>query len=786
MSALDLKMFRNLRRLWAQVLAIALVLGCGIMIQVGATATQKTLVETQAAWYERHRFADIFANATRAPDLLLADAAQIPGVAAVEGRVTFSAILDIDGMEEPAGVRVLSLAEEGARLNLPLLRRGRLPQPDHADEVLLNEPFAEANSLVPGSRFGAILNGQLRQLQVTGWVLSPEFVYTIAPGQMMPDDRHFGLVWMNHRAAAAVMDMDGAFNDLSLRLARGADARAVITAVDALLAPYGGTGAYGRDRQVSHAFISGEMQQLGVMATYMPPIFLLVAAFLVNMVLGQLIALERAQIGLLKALGYRRRDIGAHYLKLALLVGVLGIALGWGFGWWIADAMIGLYGDFFRFPFILRDYGSNALVVSALLAAATVTLGALRAVWASLKLPPAEAMRPPAPPSFARGFADRMIEAAHLRQTSVMVIRSIIRWPGRAFGTILGVAASVGVLVMSYFMFDSVDLLTGSIFGTANRQDISLALAGPRNERAVQDAAHLPGVQWAEGEYLMPVRLIHGRAERLSVLRGHFAGAELARLVDDRGAVVSLPREGVVLPRLLANALQVSVGAPLRIEMLAAPRGVLTLPVTAIIDQGMGQEAHIAAPALFAAMQTAPQVTTLHIAVDENHRAALNQAVKSTPAIAGLTDWAEVRRQFDATLAENLVISVTIYTAIGLLIAIGVIYNAARIQLARRSHELATLRVLGFSRLEVAYVLVGEMMVLTLLALPLGWVMGYGLSVGLVGAMSTDLIQLPFQITRRTYALASIAVFVASLAAVLLVRRRLDHVNLVTALKARE
>ncbi|WP_296478687.1 ABC transporter permease [Roseinatronobacter sp.] len=786
MNALDRKLLRDLRRIWVQVLAIALVLGCGIMVLVGAQATQSTLIQTQAAYYERHRFADVFAGATRAPADLVQAASLIPGVAQAEGRVSFQAVLDIDGMSEPATGRILSLPEAGPGMNLPLLRRGRLPYPDRADEVALAEPFAESHDLTPGSRFKAVLNGQLRELTVSGWVLSPEFIYTMPPGAMMPDDRRYGLIWMNEATAAAAMDMTGAVSEVVLRLTRGADERAVIAALDRLLDPYGGTGAYGRDRQVSHAFLDGELQQLGAMAAYIPPIFLIVAAFLVNMVLGRLIAMERTQIGLLKALGYGRTEIAGHYLKLALLIGVIGVLAGWGFGWWIADAMIGLYGDFFRFPFIIREWGTQALVISALLGIAATVLGGLRAVWSSLKLPPAEAMQPPAPPNFARGRADRWLATLRLRQTTMMIFRSILRWPGRAAITLFGVSASVGVLVMSYFIFDAVDQFADSVFQQANRQQVTLMLANAQTDQAISDARNLPGVLHAEGAYAMPVRAIHGHRTRLTSLQGHFPNAELSRLVDDSGKVVQPRLDGLVLPEMLARALDIRVGDELHLEMLVAPRAVLRLPVAEIIAQGMGQAAHISAAALFAAMDSAAQVNMIHLAVRSDQMDDLHAAIKQTPAIAGLSDWAELRRQFDASLSENLLTMVAIYTLIGVLIAVGVVYNAARIQLSERSYELASLRVLGFSRAEVGYVLVGEMVLLTLLAIPVGWGLGYWLAVGLVEAMSTDMFQIPFHITKRTFALAGLAVFLAATGAALMVRRRLDRVDLATALKARD
>lgn len=786
MRVLERKSLRDLRRLWAQTLAIALVLGCGIMVMVGAQATQATLIQTQAAYYDRHRFADIFAGATRAPAAIVQEAALIPGVAQAEGRITGRAVLDVPGMAEPATARILSVAQAGAALNLPLLRRGRLPDPARPDEIALSEAFAALHGLLPGMRLDAVLNGQRRALIVTGWVLSPEFIYVVPPGGLMPDDRRHAVIWMTRDAAAAAFGMQGAVNDLALRLTRDADPPAVIAALDGLLDPFGGTGAHDRTRQVSHAFLDGELQQLGALAVYIPPIFLIVSAFLVHMVLGRLIALERVQIGLFKALGYGRLTIGGHYLTLAVLIGVIGVLAGWGFGWWIADLMIGMYGEYFRFPFMLRDWGGQALGLSAVLGMATVCLGALRAVWSVLRLPPAEAMQPPPPPRYTRGIVDRWLRGLRLRQTTMMILRSILRWPGRAAITLLGVAASVAALVMSYFLLDAVALLGDAVFQQANRQQVTLVLTEARSDAALADALTLPGVLRAEGGYGVPIRASFGHHSRLTALQGHFPDATLARLVDDRGAAVSLPAEGVILSEMLARHLRIAPGQRLRIEMLAAPRIVLEVPVAGIIQQGLGQEVHIAAAPLFRAMDSAPQVNTIHLAVRADQMAALQVALKQTPAIAGLMDWSDVRRQFDATLRDSLLTTVLIYTLIGVLIAIGVIYNAARIQVSERSHELASLRMLGFSRAEVGYVLIGEMMLLTLLAIPVGWGLGVVLVQGMAHAVSTDLVQIPLYISKRTYALAALAVSVAALGSVLIVRRRLDRIDLAMALKARD
>ena len=787
MRALDIKLLRDLRRIWAQSLAIALVLGCGVMVLVLAQGAERALSETRDAYYDRNRFAEVFAGATRAPTALRDEISRIEGVAQVDTRIAFDVVLDLPGMAEPAMARVLSLPRSGPPvLNLPHLQSGRMPDPLRPDEVALSENFALANGLGPGDSFRALLNGQIRDLAVTGLMLSPEFIYLIGPGTMMPDDRRYGLIWISEDAAAAATDLDGAFNEVSVRLTRTALEDRVIEALDLILAPYGGTGAYGRDRQTSHSFLQSELDQLTAMALILPPIFLIVSAFLVNMVLGRLIALERRQIGLLKALGYSVPEIAAHYLKMSLGIAVLGVLLGWGAGLWLGGQMTALYADFYRFPYLIYAPGGWAFVLSGVLGMITVLLGALRAVRGSLRLSPAVAMAPPAPPLFRRGWLDALGRRGRLRQTTMMILRSVTRWPGRAAVTVFGVAASVSVLIASLFSFDAMGAMVDEVFYQTNRQQVTLSLFQPRPLSAIWTAYSLPGVRRVEGAFAVPVRLVAGPRSRLVSLEARGRDATLVRLFDSTGQPVSPPTQGLTLPESLAEDLSVGLGDSVEVEFLAPPRETAITRVSAVFRQSLGQTAFMSDEALFALMRQSPQVNQLNLLVDDAELAALYQAVKQAPAVSGVTLWSDVRRQFDETMDRNLRRMTVIYSILGILITVGVVYNAARIQLSERAHDLASLRVLGFTRWEVGYVLVGEVMLLTLVGIPLGWLAGYGFAALVTSGFSTDMIQIPLLVSRATYAWASVIAAAAALAAALVVRRRLDHIDIVMALKQRE
>lgn len=788
MRALDRKLLRDMRRIWAQGIAIALVLACGVMVLLLGEGLDKTLRETRDAYYERQRFADVFAGATRAPRHLLDEIAGIEGVALAEGRVRLGAMLDLDGGGVPATAHVLSLPAAGAPLlNQPVLRLGRMPDPSRPGEVALSEPFALANRLMPGDRFGAVLNGRRHELTVAGHLLSPEFIYTIAPGAILPDEARFGLIWMHETELAAAADLEGAFNEVALSLSRAGSEQAVIAELDRLLAPYGGTGAHGRDRQVSHAFLQNELDQLEAMTLVLPPVFLIVAAFLVNMVLGRLIGLERPQIGLLKAVGYGTGEIALHYLKLTSGIAVIGVGLGWAAGIWLGQASSALYGEYFHFPWLIHAPGAAPFVISGLLGVATVLAGALRAVLATVRLAPAVAMAPPAPPMYLRGRADVLGRWLRLRQTTMMILRSIGRRPGRASVTTLGIGSSVAVLVAAFSMFDAVDVVMDEAFQQTNRQHVTLTLSQPRNEAgAIAAALTLPGVIHAEGGHALPVRLANGARSHLTALQAHPPEATLARVLDDDGRAVAMPPEGIAIPQSLAASMGLAPGDPVVIELLGGSRETWILPVGAVIRQSLGQEVHIGQETLFRLMRQAPQVSRLHLLVDDSGLEALGAQVRMAPAVAGMVVWSDVRRQFDLTINQNLLTMTAIFSTIGALITLGVAYNAARIMLSERSHELASLRVLGFSRAEAGFVLVGEAMLLALLAVPPGWLAGYGLAALMMQGFSSEIVQIPLVIDRSTYTFAACLALGVTLASVLMVRRRLDRIDIASALKQRE
>lgn len=787
MQAIDQKLLRDFKRLWVQAVAIALVLACGVAILLTSVGMYNALSETRLAYYERNRFADVFAETTRAPLSLLPEIAQIDGVQSIEARISGFAILDIPGRTRTAVGHILSYPETAEPvLNVPLLLSGRFPDPASTDEVVVNAPFAQEHGFVPGDTFSANLEGQKRELVIVGTVLSPEFIYTIGPGALMPDNAAFGIIWMSERAAAAAFDMTGAFNNITLSLTAGFRPEPVIDALDTLLEPFGGRGAYDRATQVSDAFLDAEINQLKGMAAILPPIFFGISGFLVSMVMSRIITLERSEIGLLKAIGYSNTEICLHYLMLAGLIAVVGVGLGWIAGTALAQSTARQYAEFFDFPYVIFRVSYWVYAAAGLAGLATTSLGAAQAAMKAARLAPAVAMQPPAPPRFKRSLIDDAMARMRLAQSTVMILRSLLRWPLRSFLTSMGLALAVASVIAATFINDALDEIVERAFFQTNRQDAMLLFAEDVPEAVLEDVRNLPGVLQAESQQFHTAILRHGYLSKRSAVEARRARTDLSRVLDSDGLPVDVPPGGIVLSDRLAAHLDVQPGEAIEVAFLTGKRETFDITVTELVELHFGLGAYMDFEYMNALFRQAPRVSTVNVTLDENEADALHAVIKETPRITGIVEMNENRQSFQETIEENIVVMNSIYIAVAVLITIGVTYNAARIQLSERARELASLRILGFGRGEVSYILVGEMMLIALVAQPFGWAIGAYIAFLMSSNFTSDLYQIPLVLNPARFSFASLVVLGAALGSALIVRRRLDRLDLVAVMKTRE
>ena len=788
MKALDRKLLRDLGQLRGQTAAIALVLVAGIATLVMSLTAYRALYDTRAQFYGEYRFAEVFARVERAPWPLLEDVRRLPGVRGAEGRVVAGVNLEVEGFDDAVNGLVVSLPDDRqAGLNRLFLREGRLPDPQRANEVVLGEAFAQAHRLRPGDRIGAVLNGRRQVLEVAGIGLSPEFVYQIRPGDAFPDYLRYGVVWMQREPLAAAFDLDGAFNDLVLVLERGTLEADVIDRVDVLLAPYGGLGAHGRELQTSHRFLDEELTQLQVMVRLFSAVFLGVAAFLLNIVIGRLVHTQREQIAVLKAFGYTRAEVGRHYAALVGLMVLAGLPPGILAGAWLGNGMAEMYADFFRFPYLDWSLHPTALALAGAFALAVALLGTLTGLYRAFSLTPAEGMRPEAPPAFGRSMIERFGLFRLLDPAGRMVVRTLARRPLRTSLTVLGIGLACGILVMSRFQEDAINQMIEVQLGFAQRDDLAVTFVQPRTAAAALELAGLPGVAAVEPFRQAPVVLRNGhRSHRLALL-GLQAKGDLKRLLGPSLAPLPLPADGLVLTDHLAGMLDLSPGDSVQVEFLDGRRETLQLPVRALSHEYLGVGAYLELGAMQRLRGEQSSISGAWLRLEEpGDRAGVVQALRDRPGVASASDRSAMIEGFRSTMAQVIVIFTLVATLMATAIAVGVVYNSARISLSERSRELASLRVLGYTRAEVRGLMWGELFTLAGLSLLPGFALGVALCALLVNGFESELYRIPLAISPAGLGAAGLVVLAATAGSALLMRRRLDQLDLIAVLKTKD
>ncbi|MEN1680012.1 MAG: ABC transporter permease [Planctomycetota bacterium] len=766
---------------------IALVVSAGVATFINSQTILYSLETTRASFYGQHDFAEVFATVKRAPDSVADRVAEVPGVAKVQTRIVKGVNLDVPGLADPAVGQLISMpTTHRPSLNRVYLRRGRRLAPGRDDEVLASEKFVQANNLGVGDTVTAVINGRQKPLRIVGVVLSPEYVFQMKPGDLVPDPEHFGVFWMSHEALSMAFDMDGAFNDLSVSLRRGASEQDVIFRLDRLLEQYGGLGAYGRQDQLSHKLLESDIEGLKTMGLVAPVLFLAVSAFLLNVVLSRVLQLQREQIAALKAFGYSNLQIAWHYLKFALVIALGGGVLGVFFGTRLAAIFTEVIGAVYQYPELIIRPQPSIIGMAVAVALAAAVLGAVGSVARAVRVPPAEAMRPEPPSNFKPTVIERLGLGKFVPSVVRMILRQIERRPAKSGLSVLAIAAAVAVVVVGGFMQDSIDFVLDLQFYRVQRHDMTVTLVEAASPDVISELKSMNGVMHVEPVRSVSTRLRAGHRSRRVALSAPPADADLTRLMDKGGATHQPPPGGIVMSAKLAEVLQVEPGDVVQVEVLEGKRPVVQSPIVSLIEDVQGLGAYTGAAWLADLMREGPRVSAMNLRTDPARRQQLYENLKEVPSVAGVTVKQHAVDSFRDTVAKNLGEFRKINLTFGILLAVGVVYNAARIALSERSRELATLRVVGFTRAEISAILLGELALLTLVALPLGMVMGYWFAATLVYFMDQEVFRFPLVIGRHTYGLACSVVVGSAAVSGLLVRRSLDNLDLIAVLKSRE
>jgi putative ABC transport system permease protein len=567
---------------------------------------------------------------------------------------------------------------------------------------------------------------------------------------------------------------------------RGASEADVIRRLDNLLNDWGGVGSYGRNDQLSHRFITDELSGLEAMGVVTPIIFMAVAAFLLNMVMTRVIAMQREQIAALKAFGYYNLEVGWHYCKMVCLIVTLGVVSGTVCGVWMGHGLASMYAKFFKFPLFYFEFDMRTSVLTAGLSMIAALLGTANSLHTASRLPPAEAMRPAPPGKYRKSFLEHFGVQKLLPQTWRMILRQLRRQPVKAAFSTLGIAAAVGVLVLGQFSYDAFEFLVDFQFRQVQRQDLWVNLIEPTSIDVVNNFHSMKGVREVESFRGLSVRLNHGSRSHRTSIMGLGEQRHIYRVVNQAGVDQELTDHGLIVSETLIDKLQMQVGDQVIVEVLEGKRPTVTARVMGTVDDLSGTNVYATRSLVNRIAREGPRITGVWMTVDAEYLDRVYRKLKETPYVVGVNAREATIESFHKTVAESQLQMQAFVVGFAIVIAAGVVYNTARITLSERDRELATMRVLGFTHAEVSVVLLGELAILTLAAIPLGLGFGYGMAWLTTVSLQTDLFRFPLIIRPATFAWATIVVLTAAIMSGWLVRRRLYHLDLFAVLKGRE
>lgn len=785
MKALSKKLLRDIQTLRLQIIAMSLLISCGVGVLLASWSSYDSLRKAQQSYYQKYNFADIFVELSRAPQHLVARAQQIPGVRIAEGRIAEDALIDLPNQDEPALGRVLSYSGT-SRLNKIYLRQGRFPEKAATLEVLVHESFAKAHDLLPGDSFDIVVKGQKRKVHVSGIGISPDYVYALSPIAMFPDDQHYGIFWMAEEDLAQISNMQGSFNSLTLQLTNSHSDQSVKSQLDTLLEQFGSLGAYDRSQQISHLFVEDEIRQQRSMSFIIPTIFIAVAIFILHTVINRLIDLQRSQIAALKSLGYSSKELAFYYWKLISLILLFGLGPGVifaiGIGRWYAV----IYEQYFRFPQISFAISAQAFGIGVAAIFLPGWLATLQVLYRIFHLQPAEAMRPPAPANYKKKAFESW---GFFRQSGFIakiIIRNIVSRPWRSVLSVLGLAAATSIVVNGGFWTDIIDFIIQRQFFESSREDLEVRFVHPRRIDVLSEISRIEGVYLIEGARTVPVRLHFRQIEKNTAITASESISTLRRILDKNGRTL-IPREGqVLLSQYYSKKYDLKVGDELIFEVSDKTRPPFTAPIGGFVEDVVGSGIYATKEDLTRWLQEVPSINTVYLKTDPSQNSRIYIRLKQFPEVLSVGIKDSVLKSFSATLSGMIFTFTLILIAFATLISASVLFNMMRINLSERSWELASLRIIGFSVSPVFQILFLEIGLQVITALAPGLVFGYGLSYLSTKWIHTDAFVFPLVVNNKTYALATVVIISCYLIAGIFLYTKIRALNLTAALKARE
>ncbi len=789
MKPLNKKIWRDMKLHPGQFFSVALIVVCATALFIGMYSLLLNLQYSKQLFYREYRFADVFARLERAPETALRRAADIDGVLDVRGRIVEDVPLEVEGNPNAVVGRIISMPEQGGDIinNIHIVRGSYFPL-THEREAVVNQRFIEENNLEVGDTFEATLDGARETLTIVGTAYSPEYVYLLRSAeQFLPDDRNFGLVFVQQRFAERAFDMTGAFNDLSAVLSPDADPEEVADRIEKRLDRYGVHVCYTREDQVSHYILREELKSIRGMALTIPLAFLIIAALILHILLARITEQQRAQIGTLIATGYSKKAVAAHYLSYGVILSVTGTLIGTFLGFFITGWMLRQFAEFYRFPDLVNRFYPHLSLLSVLLVAGACLAGVSYTVIKVVNIQPALAMKPKPPPSAHRIFIERIGWLwSRLGLVSRTTIRTCLRAKTRSILSLLGVVVSVMLLMVGMWAGTWMDMMIHFQFGEVDNSDLSVEFRRENALRAVTELSKLPGVVRAEGILNVGFELrTDWKTENLSIM-GLAPGSRLHNIFDDKGRKIPVPREGVILPDFLMDKFGVTVGDTVELEAFVKDKPVNTVRVVGRSKEYFGLTGYADRRYLAGLLREGDMVNGARLTVADQYKQGIIETLKDRPEVISAVSSERLVQSFDEMLSEWVVMMSGLLILMAAIISFSVIYSTSAINISEREREIASLLAIGWTPEEASDMVTADIIPMGILGLAVGMPLSRLIPRWISYAFDSEVFRVPTEIGTYSYVQVGALLFIFVLIARLICLRKAAGTNILKALGTRE
>lgn len=775
------KIVRDLLAMGGQCAAITAAVFLGVALFVSSWQSYKNLLTSYQSCYRMLKFADFWQSTGPAPRSLVSEVQSLPGVEAAVGRIVQEAPIEQPGTSVPRLIgRFISLpADHRPEVNDVQVTRGRYLTPSARREVLLEHSFAEHHGYRPGDVLRAVVGGASRNFRIVGLVISPEYLYAVPSKEStIPTPDLFAVVFVAEREAEDLFGLSGRVTDVCVRTQPGPGpersrrSRSWVMAVTrSLFEPYGAEEPVTRERQPSNYVLSMDLKGFSQVALIFPTLFLTAAALTIYTVLSRLVRTQQRQIGYLRASGLDARSVGIHYLIMASIIGVAGVAAGVGCGLLLSVAVTRIYLNALHLPVLVPSSPWGAIAVGTSIGILACFIAALRPALYAAGLRPAEAMRGEAiflGPSVGLLWLIRSLR--RLRTPFRLPVRNLFRHRLRTLYTAAGIACGVVLIVVAQGMYDSSLAAVNLYFHQIRGYDIGVIFAQPRTQAAVSQMARIPGVVRAEGYVDMPVRLVGPGGSISTTIYALFPWTRTVHLVTQDGQpVVNLGR-GLYIADAVRKTLGVGPGDLIRVAHARSSRRQpveTVFPVEDVVRSTLGGAAYMRADVLMAYF--APRLGlspgsvdgTLLIVEPRYFRATIRRAY-DLPGVTAVENAVDIRTAVDEMMALTYALT-GVMSAFGLGLTLAIIYNAISMNLFERRAEIASMRAQGVTLREVTWMVTIENLMGSLIGVLPGIPLGRLLLAYILRAYETEMLNLPFSISPRTYCLAVSSVLALTL-----------------------